>query len=184
MAAGSFTLTRRNNKSDYVILRTMQRATVRYENIDCLCLTCDTVLLLFDMNISATFAGYYYFVWKYRLTLSTYDAALLLFGMKISTTLGTHVKCGVLLFGIQYVISVRTVRFPYLDTWKAFTECRQARIADTICAPPVFFVFALSVIPQVSRYGNCSVRCSVLLFVMKISTVCSLHKIQHCYYSS
>lgn len=70
MAAGSFTLTRRNNKSDYVILRTMQRATVRYENMDCLCLTCDAALLLFDMSVSTTFAGWYYLVWKYRLTLS------------------------------------------------------------------------------------------------------------------
>lgn len=70
MAAGSFTLTRRNNKSGYVILRTMQRATVRYENIDCLCRNCDAALLLFDMNISTTFAACYYLVWKYRLTVS------------------------------------------------------------------------------------------------------------------
>ena len=74
--------------------------------------------------------------------------------MKISTTLGAHVKCGVLLFDIQYVISVRTVRFPYLVTWKVFTESGQARLANTICVSPAFFVFVHSVTPHVSRYGN------------------------------
>jgi hypothetical protein len=99
--------------------------------------------------------------------------------MKISTALGAHVKCSVLLFAILYFINVRAVRFPYLDTWKVFTGSGQARLANTICAPLAFFFFANSVTPQVSRYGNWTVRCSMLLFVMKISTACSLHKIQH-----
>jgi len=85
---------------------------------------------------------------------------------------------------MRRVTSVRTVRFPYLDTWKVFTESGQVRLANTICAPHAFFVFDHSVTPQVSRYGNWTVRCNVLLFVMKISTACSLHKIQHCYYST
>ena len=135
MAAGSFTLTRRNNKSDYVILRTMQRATVRYENMDCLFLTCDTALLLFDMNISTTFAACYYLVWKYRLTIQhtmqratvryenmdclclTYDTALLLFDMNISTT---SAACYYLVWKYRLTVSYigcspATVRYENMD---------------------------------------------------------------------
>jgi hypothetical protein len=106
-------------------------------------------LLLFDINISTTLQRATIWCENIDYLYPTYDAALLLFGVKISTTLGAHVKRGVLLFGIQYVISVRTVRFPYLDTWKVFTETGQRRLANTICAPPAFFVFARSVTPQV-----------------------------------
>jgi len=79
MAAGSFTLTRRNNKSGYVIIRTMQRATVRYENIDCLCRTCDAALLLFDVQLRLQRAT----IWCENVDklYPTYDAAVLLFGM-------------------------------------------------------------------------------------------------------
>jgi hypothetical protein len=150
MAAGSFTLTRRNNKRDYIIIHTMQFATVRHENIDCPWLTKDAALLLFGMNISTTLV-----------VPRPIRCRMLLFDMKISTTLAAYILCSDM--KTSTACNLLTMQHCYYWAWKSRLRYQ-----------PTYYAACYSS-TRTCRQHVAHVQSGILVFSIKISTTLLSH---------